>query len=283
MKRQGKIILCMLMTLTIITSAQPKQNPSARGSEIANIESQNTQWKGKKVAFLGDSMTQKRDSNNTVYWEYLADILGIEPFVYGISGHQWDGIYRQAVKLKADRRSDVDAILIFAGTNDFNHGIPLGEFFTETQKETNHNGKQVIRKYRTHVMNDSTFCGRINKAMDFLKSNYPDQQIIVMTPIHRGFAQFSERNVQPAENFANAQGLYIDDYVNTLKEAASIWSVPFIDLFSISGLYPINDVYSKYFENSKNDMLHPNSSGNYRLAKTIQYQLQSLPSTFVDQ
>ena len=120
MKRPGQIILCMLMTLTIINSAQPKQNPSARGSEIANIESQNLHWKGKKVAFLGDSMTQKRDSNITVYWEYLAEILGIKPFVYGISGHQWDGIYRQAVKLKADRRSDVDAILIFAGTNDFN-------------------------------------------------------------------------------------------------------------------------------------------------------------------
>lgn len=283
MNRQGKIILCILMTFTTVVSAQPKQNPAARDSESMNDEIQNSQWKGKKVAFLGDSMTQKRDSNITVYWEYLAEILGIKPFIYGISGHQWDNIYRQATKLKTDRGSDVDAIFIFAGTNDFNHGIPMGEFFTETEKETNHNGNQVFRKYRTHVINDSTFCGRINKVMDFLKSNYPDQQIIILTPIHRGFAQFSERNVQPGENFANAQELYIDDYVNTLKEAASIWSVPLIDLFTISGLYPINDVYNKYFENSKTDMLHPNSEGNYRLAKTIQYQLMSLPSTFVEQ
>ncbi len=283
MKRQGKIIFCMLMTLTTVVSAQLKQDLSVLDSEIANTDLQNPQWKGKKVAFLGDSMTQKRDSNNIVYWEYLVDIIGIEPIVYGISGYQWDGIYRQATKLKAERGADVDAILIFAGTNDFNHGIPLGEFFTETQKETNHNGKQVIRKYRTHIMNDSTFCGRINKVMDFLKSNYPDQQIIILTPIHRGFAQFSERNVQPDENYANAQGLYIDDYVKTLKEAASIWSVPLIDLFTISGLYPAKDVYSKYFENSKTDMLHPNSAGNYRLAKTIQFQLLSLPSTFSGQ
>lgn len=283
MKRQGTIILCILMTLAIVVNAQPKQNLADRDSEGNNVEMQNSQWKGKKVAFLGDSMTQKRDSNITVYWEYLAEILEIETFVYGISGHQWDNIYRQATKLKAEKGSDVDAILIFAGTNDFNHGIPMGEFFTETEKETNHNGKLVIRKYRTHLMNDSTFCGRINKVMDFLKSNYPDQQIIILTPIHRGFARFSERNIQPDENYANAQGLYINDYVNTLKEATSIWAVPLIDLFSISGLYPINNVYSKYFENSKTDMLHPNSAGNYRLAKTIQYQLMSLPSTFVDQ
>ncbi len=283
MKRQGKIILCMLMTLTTVVSAQLKQNLPVLDSEIAKAELQNSQWKAKKVAFLGDSMTQKRDSNNIVYWEYLADILGIESFVYGISGHQWDNIYRQATKLKTERGADVDAIFIFAGTNDFNHGIPLGEFFTETQKETNHNGKQVIRKYRTHIMNDSTFCGRINKVMDFLKSNYPDQQIIILTPIHRGFAQFSERNVQPDENFANAQGLYIDDYVKTLKEAASIWSVPLIDLFSLSGLFPLKGEYSKFFENAEKDMLHPNSAGNYRLAKTIQYQLLSLPSTFSGQ
>lgn len=283
MKRQAKIILCMLMTLTTVVSAQLKQNLSVLDSEIAKAELQNPQWKAKKVAFLGDSMTQKRDSNNIVYWEYLADILGIEPFVYGISGHQWDNIYRQATKLKTERGADVDAIFIFAGTNDFNHGIPLGEFFTETQKETNHNGKQVIRKYRTHRMNDSTFCGRINKVMDFLKSNYPDQQIIILTPIHRGFAQFSERNVQPDENFANAQGLYIDDYVKTLKEAASIWSVPLIDLFSLSGLYPLKGEYSKFFENAEKDMLHPNSAGNYRLAKTIQFQLLNLPSTFSGQ
>ena len=118
--------------------------------------------------------------------------------------------------------------------------------------------------------------------MDFLKSNYPDQQIIILTPIHRGFAQFSDRNIQPEESFANAQGLFIDDYVNTLKEAASIWAVPLIDLYSISGLYPTQDSFSKYFVNVKTDRLHPNSAGNYRLAKTIQYQLLGFPSTFVD-
>lgn len=272
-----KTVFCTLMILTAIVQV----NAQETGNE--NIGLQNSQWEGKKVAFLGDSMTQKRKSDNTVYWEYLRVFLGIEPFVYGISGHQWDGIYRQANKLKDEHGADVDAIFIFAGTNDYNHSLPLGEFFTETKMETNHNGEQVIRKYRTPIFTDSTFCGRINKVMDFLKSNYPDQQIIILTPIHRGFAQFSETNIQPEESFANAQGLYLDAYVNALKEAASIWAVPLIDLYSISGLYPMKDEFSKYFENSKTDMLHPNSAGNDRLAKTIYYQLLSLPATFVEE
>lgn len=242
----------------------------------------NSQWQGKRVAYLGDSMTDKRRVGTTcVYWEYLSELLGIEPSVYGISGNQWDGIYRQALKLHEEKGTDVDAILIFAGTNDYNHSIPMGEFFSETTKETNHNGNMVTRKYRTPILNDSTFCGRINKVMSYLKNNYPRQQIIIMTPIHRGFAQFSNKNVQPDENYTNAQGLYIDAYIAALKQAASYWAVPLIDLYSSSGLFPLADAQSQYFNNKETDRLHPNALGDYRLAKTIQYQLLALPSTFV--
>jgi lysophospholipase L1-like esterase len=242
----------------------------------------NSQWQGKRVAYLGDSMTDKRRTGTTcVYWEYLSELLGIEPSVYGISGNQWDGIYKQAIKLYEGKGTDIDAIIIFAGTNDYSHGTPVGEFYSETTKQTNHNGVQVMRKYRTPIMNDTTFCGRINKVMSYLKNNYPQQQIIIMTPIHRGFAQFSDKNVQPDENFANSQGLYVETYVNTLKQAAANWAVPLIDLYSTSGLYPLADAQAQYFNNKETDRLHPNAAGDYRLAKTIQYQLLALPSSFV--
>lgn len=241
-----------------------------------------SQWQGKRVAFLGDSMTDKRRIGTTfVYWEYLNELLGVEPFVYGVSGNQWNDIYKQSVKLHDEKGTNVDAILIFAGTNDYMHNTPLGEFFSETTKQTNFNGKEVTRKYRTPILNDSTFCGRINKAMSYLKNNYPQQQIIIMTPIHRGFAKFNEKNVQPDENYANGQGLYIDSYVAILKQAASYWAVPLIDLYSTSGLFPMADSHLQYFHKKDTDRLHPNSLGDYRLAKTIQYQLLGLPSGFV--
>jgi len=249
--------------------------PKNKKTESEN--SNQSQWSGKKVAFLGDSMTQKRDTSVRVYWEYLADLMGIEPFVYGISGNQWDGIHKQAQKLKLEKGNDIDAILIFAGTNDYNHNTPLGNFYKETARETNFNGTVVTRKYRTLEEDDTTFCGRINKVMAFLKDNYPDQQIVIMTPIHRGFATFSEKNVQPEESFSNDLGLFIDDYVDVLRKAASVWAVPLIDLYSDSGLYPMMDSNIKYFSNAQTDRLHPNSAGNYRLAKTIQYQLLALP------
>ncbi|WP_243345366.1 SGNH/GDSL hydrolase family protein [Parabacteroides sp. FAFU027] len=278
------VTTCALLLATGFegSAQQAVQKITPKIEVTAGEKTLQSQWKGKRVAFLGDSMTDKRRVGTTyLYWEYLTELLGIEPSVYGISGNQWDGIYKQTLKLHDEKGAAVDAILIFAGTNDFNHGIPMGEFFSETTKKTNHNGNQVTRKYRIPIMNDSTFCGRINKVMSYLKTTYPQQQIVIMTPIHRGYAKFSEKNVQPDENFANGQGLYIDAYVNALKQAASYWAVPLIDLYSLSGLYPMSDAHAQYFHDKDTDMLHPNAAGDYRLAKTIQYQLLALPASFV--
>jgi len=261
---------------------QPMSKDAPKVTVTAKDKTPDSQWHGKRVAFLGDSMTDPHRVGTTcVYWEYLGELLGIQPFVYGINGHQWDGIYGQAVKLHEEKGTNVDAILIFAGTNDYNQGIPIGKFFSESTKLTNVNGNQVTRKYRTPILNDSTFCGRINKVMSYLKNNFPQQQIIIMTPIHRGFARFGANNVQPDENYANGEGLYIDAYVDGLKQAASYWAVPLIDLYSTSGLFPLADAQVSYFHNKDKDLLHPNALGDYRLAKTIQYQLLALPSVFI--
>lgn len=278
-----KRILSSACTLLFVAGLNTYAQQAAPKVTITPSEkTPNSQWQGKRVAYLGDSMTDKRRVGTTcVYWEYLCELMGITPSVYGISGNQWDGVYRQALKLHEEKGTVVDAIFIFAGTNDYSHGTPIGKFFTETIRQTNHNGASVMLKYRTPIFNDSTFCGRINKVMSYLKNNYPQQQIVILTPIHRGFAQFSDKNVQPDENYANELGLYVDTYIDVLKQAASYWAVPLIDLYSTSGLYPLVDAQSQYFNNKETDRLHPNAVGDYRLAKTIQYQLLAFPSDFV--
>jgi lysophospholipase L1-like esterase len=283
MTLMNKFITRFILILSLLVFSYG-QYPNTTTTERTIKDSEktlNSQWNGKRVAYLGDSMTQKPGDGSSVYWKYLDTLLGIKPFVYGISGHQWNDIYDQAVKLKNERGSDIDAIFIFAGTNDYNNSVPLGKFFTETTKQTNHDGQNVTRKYRTRIYNDSTFCGRINKVLSYLKTYYPLQQVVILTPLHRGYAKFGDHNVQPEENFCNGQGLYIEDYVNSLKEAALNWAVPIIDLYSVSGLYPLSDSHTRYFRDRETDRLHLNSEGNYRLAKTIQYQLLTIPSTFV--
>lgn len=251
-------------------------------AEIYASANESHQWKGKKVAFLGDSITDKqRIGTQKCYWEYLAEMLEIEAFSYGINGNQMDGLLKQAQQLLQEHGQETDAIIVFAGTNDFNAGVPIGKWFEEVKRDAPMpNGKKAERTYREMNTDTDTFCGRINRLMDYLKTNFPTQQIILLTPLHRGFAQFGDNNVQPEEAFTNSKGLFVNDYVQTIKEAGNVWAVPVIDLNSLSGLYPMNDSHVPYFHNGETDRLHPNAKGHKRMAKTLMYQMMALPSSF---
>ena len=217
------------------------------------------------------------------YWEYLAEWLGLCPLVYGINGNEWNGVLQQAHKLRKEQKDTVDAIVIFAGTNDFFANVPLGEWYTDPickKPRVADTQLEYSRKYRMPLLKDDTFKGRINRVLHFLKTNYPDKQVILLTPLHRAQARFSSENVQPDEGFANQIGVYIDEYVQAVKEAGNVWAVPVIDLHSLSGLYPLNDSCSIYFHDADTDRLHPNATGHRRMAKTLLYQLLALPATF---
>lgn len=238
-------------------------------------------WAGKKVAVLGDSMSDPgMQVSKKRFYNYLAESVGIEPYPYAVSGYQWKDLYAKAEQLKKEHGDDVDAIFIWAGTNDFNASRPLGQFYTETKEKVNVNGKMQSRKRRTLTTDTSTFCGSINRLLGYLKTNFPEKQIVILTPIHRGYAKFGDNNVQPSEEFANGQGLYIDDYVEVLREAGSLWSVPVIDLFGESGLYPSFVSNDAYIANTSTDRLHPNDLGHKRIAATVERHLTTIPSKF---
>lgn len=274
-----KICACLLSALILSAEAAPTVHFVVEGQEIEVVRNQ---WKGKKVAFLGDSITDKQHVGTTkCYWEYLIDLLGLEAFSYGINGNQMDGLLKQAECLYKEWGEDIDAIVIFAGTNDYNAGIPLGEWYEEVWRNVPlPDGEVGSRRYRKPAMDANTFRGRINRLMDYLKTHFPTKQVIVLTPLHRGFAQFSAGNVQPEEAYPNKIGVYVDEYVQVLKETGNVWAVPVIDLNSISGLYPMNDAQACYFHRADTDRLHPNAEGHRRIAVALMYQLLAFPASF---
>jgi hypothetical protein len=109
MKRLLASACIFLCTVGFHGYAQQQGDPTA-ASKVQVTTSEKTlvsQWQGKRVAFLGDSMTDTHRIGTTcVYWEYLSELLGIEPVVYGISGNQWDGIYKQALKLHEQKGNE---------------------------------------------------------------------------------------------------------------------------------------------------------------------------------
>ena len=96
----------MKYTAFILSAFLCTANLYASNQAIAtenNITVQN-QWKGKKIAYLGDSITDKiHVGTSKNYWQYLEEKLGIEPWVYGINGHQWSDLLGQAQKLKEEK------------------------------------------------------------------------------------------------------------------------------------------------------------------------------------
>ena len=287
------LLLSAVMLLTV--------SPQSGWAQKPEIQSQ---WNGAKVALLGDSITDASQlKTQDIYWNQLVKILGIKPYCYGISGYTTPLLIQQAEKLNAEHGQDVDAILIFIGTNDFNAAIPLGAWFEEGQKTVNRNGVMTVLKSRTPVMEGHTTRAAINRFMAYLKHNYPTKQIILLTPIHRGYFNCAPNNIQQDENIANPLGLFIDDYVKVIKETADVWAVPVIDLASVCGLYPLEPEQARYFREGgmtgkytpvdaasatagtekaleHHDLLHPGTEGHLRMAYALAYQLLGYPSHF---
>ena len=177
-------------------------------------------------------------------------------------------------------REGFDCFIInFVGTNDYNAGVPVGEWFTEEKVTVNADGRMVERIRRIPVMDQNTYRGRINSVLDKLKRMYPTKQIVLLTPIHRAYARFADHNVQPDESHQNACGEYVDAYVASIKEASAIWSVPVIDTYALSGLFPMHQEQQMYFPGG-NDWLHPDQDGHRRFALCLYYQLLTLPCRF---
>lgn len=134
-------------------------------------------WWGARVAFFGDSLTDPRNNGSKKkYWNYLQEMLGITPYIYGVSGRQWNDIPRQIQALLSDHGRDFDAIVILMGTNDYNHGVKIGQWYDEKDTTVYAAVGQpktlVKRRYRTMSYDAQTYRGRINIAMKMLKDSF---------------------------------------------------------------------------------------------------------------
>ena len=110
--------------------------------------------KGKNICFPGDSITEGVGGLKVGerYFDLLGADIGFNAYGYGVNGARFLGLKRQAEKMHDEHGDDVDAIFLFAGTNDYNSALPLGVWFDETEEivvaERNEDGTPKIEEKR---------------------------------------------------------------------------------------------------------------------------------------
>ncbi|MBQ1633878.1 MAG: SGNH/GDSL hydrolase family protein [Bacteroidaceae bacterium] len=241
---------------------------------VVNVLGQNP-WKGKRVGVLGDSISDGvHVGTEKCWWEFMSEWLGLVTTCFAQNGANISGMLTQAQQLLKVQREEgkaFDAVIIFGGTNDYNQGCTLGNWYNE---RTESNGV----KHRALAVSTSTFRGRLNNLLNYVKKNFPKARVYIMSPIHRGYANFGGSNVQQDEAYSNSLGLFLDSYIECVEQAASIWALNYWDVHAMSGLLPSMSAYDSYMHNADTDRLHPGTKGHRRLAKvTTELLLQTLP------
>jgi lysophospholipase L1-like esterase len=215
--------------------------------------------KGIKMAVLGDSITEGHGVSdlNNMYYNIVARECGIrELYVDGISGTRFARQSTESEKPRHDRDflsrienmdADSNLVVVFGGTNDFGHGdAPLGNPEDKTPY---------------------TFWGACNLMCEMLIERFPAAQIVFMGPLHR------EVEDNPCGSHKTAPVATLYEYIDIIKTVTRKYSIPFLDLMSVSGITPrVPVLKEKYMP----DGLHPNDAGQAKIAERLKYFLLSL-------
>lgn len=268
-------------TFSEVVNILDKMTDENGSKDAEKLRVLHNEWQGKHVAFLGDSLTA-----DGRYCEFLCDKLGMTYEKYGVSNTEWIHFAQQAIEAYSYQLSKgfvYDAVFVFGGVNNYDHGATInGKWFTETS-EIITNETTFTSKKRTPIKNGAgSIEGHVNWTLEVLKVCFPNSQIIVMTPTHKGL--YVNRAVRSGQNelYSNANGVFLDQIVEKIKEGATIWGCPVIDLFALNGAFPVSDAYNSYVRNKDTDHLHQSNLGNYRIAMTIAAAMMSISPKIYD-
>ena len=196
-------------------------------------------YRGKKIAFLGDSITQGLTWNGSAqvyvdkpYPMTVAEKLECICQNVGHSSYPISSIGKaqcfNTTYVEIDR--DVDYIFVFGGTNDFQYSVPVG---TIADRE------------------DVSFCGAIFTLINKIRTRIPNAKLVFFTPLHRSTEVKSD-------------GANLMDYVKAIRDVCELCAIPVVDLYKNSGFSNVVTEMEQYYA----DGLHLTQDG-YNLLGTV--------------
>lgn len=197
-----------------------------------------SKWTGKRVNFLGDSITDPNQNHTTTYYY---DFLNTEKQFsvvrkYGVSGSSLSNASGDCFVTRYPAMdSGADLVVVFGGINDYySNRAPLGTF---TDRGA------------------STLYGACHSLMEGLITKYINGKLVFMTPIPH-----------PTGDTANSHGITLKKVADVIKEVASYYGIPVLDLYTIGGLQTKVTIVKDTFVP---DGIHPNGAGHRIIADKL--------------
>ena len=230
--------------------------------ELIHLNTNTISTRIKKIACLGDSITEGVNANGWQWHRYIDKWFknnGTETTIVnlGIGGTSvcTSSYVTETLKPFVNRIAtipvDADVAVIFGGTNDWGNNATLGTI-SDTGTET--------------------FYGAYKYMLEWLAVNRPNTKVITITPLKRYF-RGGGSVWHNAQTTPNNKGQLLQDYVRAVKEVSNMYGVPCVDLHNESGLNPeIEVVRNKFMP----DGLHPNEVGSEKMYGIILDKLRPL-------
>ncbi len=212
---------------------------------------------GKKIAFLGDSITEGAgltDQNdrydNVILREYGLAATQNQSISGSRLAHQQTPSEKPHYDLCFCGRAywldpDADICVVYGGVNDYIHGDAyIGEESDTTP---------------------ATFHGGVNFLMRTLREKYGDKPVVFMTPARSCLRGVTDELPSPRP-MKKPDAMALEGYADIILAAGKRHGVHVLDLFRE---LPINPNKKEDFETYTNDGLHFNALGHKMLAKTL--------------
>lgn len=200
-------------------------------------------WADKKWVCIGDSLTEYNKRTAKHYYDYVADVTGIEVVNMGVSGTGYARASDNFMTRVLNVPTDADVITIFGSGNDGGAGLELG-----TASDTG----------------TETMGGVINTTIDNLYSILPVVQLGIVTP------------TPWVGNMPSDSG-FMERYSNLIVEICKRRSIPCLDLFHCSNLNPnSSEVRAAAYSKDEGSGVHPDETGHKIIAPRFKAFLETL-------
>ena len=181
---------------------------------------------------------------------------------------------------------DISLVNFTNGSDDFTHVAPANAAYmtvcfkyAEVQPEdcvvqmstTAPGGLFADSEGKASNEPNETFCDGLHKMCRTLLNKYKNKDIIILIPIKR-VQETHWSCVYPEDT--NKYGKTLNDYREALIECCEYYSIPYIDLYTLSGLNPHID--PSLFGDTDGRAVHPNAEGHRKMAAVIVAQMESM-------